>query len=408
MTRRYVLHLDLDAFFVACEQAVNPELRGKPVIVGGKRGRRGVVASASYEARRFGVRSGMPTHQALRLCPQCIVMPHHFALYEAVSRRFFGLLRQWAPRVEPVSIDEAYLDLTGVADTEAAILAFARDLLERVRQHLHLGVSGGLAQYPLVAKMATEHAKPNGFLFVPPEETQAFLARHPLEAVPGIGPKTLKILQRMGLKTVQDLQETPVAVLRQAFPEGQVLALQALARGRRVPRYGGRERRISREVTLEKDLPLDETLKALLLGLADDVAMALAAEGFWALGVGVRVRYPDFRTVSRQRRLPEATRDPRRLFHQALDLLPPLLEGRRARLVGVFTFHLVRQPPLSLFPEAPSRDTDLARVLQHLRETHGAQAVRFARELLEPLEPHPRFGTAFGPHPPGSAPFRKP
>ncbi len=164
----FYLHLDIDAFFVACEVAVNPELRGKPVIVGGKRGVRGVVASASYEARKFGVRSGMPTQQALRLCPQCIVVPHHFALYEAVSHRFFSLLRRLAPRVEPLSIDEAYLDLTGVADSPEEVVAFARELLETVRRHLKMGVSGGLATRRLVAKMATEHAKPNGFLWVPP------------------------------------------------------------------------------------------------------------------------------------------------------------------------------------------------------------------------------------------------
>ena len=393
---RFVLHVDIDAFFVACEVAVNPELRGKPVIVGGKRGVRGVVASASYEARRFGVRSGMPTQQALRLCPQCIVVPHHFGLYEAMSRRFFAILQSLAPRVEPLSIDEAYLDLTGVAPDFAATAAFARNLLQETRRRLRLGVSGGLAVRRIVAKMATEEAKPNGFKAVPPEETLAFLARHPLEAVPGIGPKTLKILKRLGMHTVRDLQQTPLEQLRRVLPEGPAFALYALARGQEVPRYTGRSHRVSREVTLEEDLAWGDRLEALFLGLADDVAMALVAENLWALGVQVRVRYPNFKTVGRQRRLTEATRDPRELFRIGRDLILPLVQGQRVRLIGIGAFHLVRHPPLSLFGARPSQNADaLARVLKQIRETYGPQAVRFARELLDPSEPRIHFGRSF-------------
>ncbi len=390
-TQTFYLHLDIDAFFVACEEAVNPHLRGKPVIVGGKRGRRGVVASASYEARKYGVRSGMPTQQALRLCPHCVVIPHHFALYQTMSQRFFAILTHLAPKVEPLSIDEAYLDLTGVADTEQGIVAFARHVLQETRRQLRLSVSGGLAIRRIVAKMATEHAKPQGFYVVPPSQTQAFLGRHRLEEVPGIGPKTLARLHQLGLFTVRDLQETPLRVLRERFPDGLAYALHALAYGQEVPRYIGRERRISREVTLEEDLPWSEPLWALLLNLADDVAMALVTENLWALGVGVRVRYPNFRTVSRQRKLTEATRDPRVLYRLAHQLLKPLVQGRRVRLIGIFTFHPVQHPPLSLFPSAsstgPKDGQDLAQVLQRIRRTHGPHALRFARQLLEPSPP---------------------
>ncbi len=210
--------------------------------------------------------------------------------------------------------------------------------------------------------------------------------------MPGIGPKTLKILEQMGLKTVQDLQKTPLEALRRFLPDGPAYALHALAFGRQVPRYTSRSHRISREVTLEEDREWNEELQALFLGLADDVAMALVSENQWAMGVGVRVRYPDFKTVSRQQRLPEATRDPRVLFQVGQQLIRPLVRGHRVRLVGIAALFLVRHPPLSLFGPEPQ---DLARVLQQVRETYGPQAVRFARELLEPIEPRIRFGRAF-------------
>lgn len=353
-----ILHLDLDAFFASVEQRDKPSLRGKPVIVGGL-GQRGVVSTASYEARPFGVHSAMPMHEARRLCPNAAFLAGRFGAYRAASRIVMGLLRELSPLVEPLSLDEAFVDLAAVErplDADA-LLALAA----RLRAHVTdatggLTASVGLGSSKFIAKVASELAKPDGVRLVAPGEEVATISGLPARAIPGVGPATMERLARLGVRTIADVQALSerelVRELGKASGEG--LARLAFARDDR-PVVAERETKsISVEDTFEHDIRDRAELARLIERDADLLAARLARARLFAKTVTVKVRYPDFTTLSRSQTLHGATDRSDVIARIARELVfgLDLTEGVRLLGVGVASFVDVAQEELFDLPSA--------------------------------------------------------
>jgi DNA polymerase-4 len=317
---RAIIHLDLDAFFAAVEVLENPDLAGKPVLVGGRPGERGVVAAASYPARAFGVRSAMPTSRALRLCPQAIVLPPRHTLYRDYSRRVMEILHQASPLVEQMSIDEAYVDLTSQVTAWEESVQIARRLQRRVREQAGLSASLGVATNQLVAKVASDRDKPGGLTVVQPGEEEAFLAPLPVRVLWGVGPVTERKLATMGptpgvgVTTVGELARVPGEELRARFGRhGVAMARQARGMDER-PVVAEHERKsVSQERTFARDLRDAQALRKQLWGLSQGVAQRLRQAGLVAGTVAVKLRYADFTTLTRQMRLAVPTDDEREI-----------------------------------------------------------------------------------------------
>src|ERR1700687_891062 len=297
------MHVDLDAFYASVEQLRRPELRGRPVIVGGAgvEGERGVVAAASYEARPFGVRSAMPLGRARRLCPNAVFVPCDFPAYREASKSVFALLDRYSPVIEPIALDEAYLDLTG----EEALLGppdtVAHRLRDEVRPRCARNLSFGGASCNLVAKVASALRKPRGLVVVAPGGEAAFLAPLPLAKLPGCGPATAVLLERVGVRTIGDLAALPDPLLGELFGHyGRLLGAHARGIDPSPVMPPGDPKSISREVTFDRDLRDTGKVRATALGLLQDVAHSLRAHGLSARTVVLKIRYQPFDTLSRQ------------------------------------------------------------------------------------------------------------
>ncbi|MGD8623694.1 MAG: DNA polymerase IV [Anaerolineae bacterium] len=347
---RAILHLDLDAFYTAVEVLETPELAGKPVVVGGRPEGRGVVASASYAARAYGVRSAMPTYRALALCPALVIVPPRHDLYRNYSRRVMAILHEASPLVEQISIDEAYLDLSGqVADWEAAVDA-ARRLQNRVRDEVGLSASLGVAANKLVAKVASDQDKPGGLTVVRPGEEAAFLAPLPVRVLWGVGPVTAGKLAEMGIERVGDLARLEEGLLQARFGQ-QGLEMARRARGiddRRV--VTERETKsVSHERTFSHDVRDPAELKRQLWKMSQGVARRLEKGGLAAGTVAIKLRYADFETLTRQMTLDVPTTEEETIYRAALVLLERTWQPRRAvRLLGVGGHNL--SPPAGQIP----------------------------------------------------------
>lgn len=332
-----ILHVDMDAFFVSVELLDRPELKGEPVIVGGN-GTRGVVSSASYEARRFGVRSAMPVAQALRLCPNAIVIPGQMRKYREASAQVMRVFSSITPLVEPLSIDEAFLDVSGARalfGTPAEIAALIR---RRVHDETGLTCSVGGGSTKFIAKLASGACKPNGMLIIPEAQTLEFLHGMPVSALWGVGEATHAKLRSRGISTVADLAHTPVESLVRLLGKASGTRLHELA-------WGIDERQVQTE-RLEKSISHEQTFSADLAGLdelevevraqADAVAARLRRAGLVAQTVGLKLRWPDFTTLTRSRTLPEATDVGYRIYQEVRALLEEVNpSGRPVRLIGV-------------------------------------------------------------------------
>ncbi|HET9014233.1 MAG TPA: DNA polymerase IV [Thermomicrobiaceae bacterium] len=379
--QRVVVHADLDAFFAAAEILRHPELRGRPVIVGGQPGGRGVVASASYEARAHGVRSAMPAAQALRLCPGAVFLPGDGAYYRALSHRFRAILEEFSPLVEMVSVDEAYLDLSGAERALGAPPQAARAIKRRVRDELGLVVSLGVAANRLVAKIASDLDKPDGLRVVEPGTEAAVLAPLAVERLPGIGPKAAERLHAMGVTTLGGLSRLPVAVLAPLFGRraAEVVERARGVDGRPVVADGEPAKSLGHERTLDQDLVDPAEIARLVERLAARTGRDLRREGQQGRVVAVKLRYADFTTVGRQRRLAQPTDDQREIARVAAALVEELLARHRApvRLLGVRVAALGPAAiQLSLFGDDRLRRRELNRALDHLAERYGADLVR--------------------------------
>jgi DNA polymerase IV len=332
-----MLHVDMDAFFASVEQLKRPELRGKPVIVGGD-GQRGVVAAASYEARRYGVYSAMPMSLALRRAPHAIVVPGDYASYSDYSRRVMTILQEVTPLVEPLSIDEAFLDVAGARRLHGSPAEIGWLIRRRVREETGLPCSVGAAATKFVAKVASGRAKPDGLLVVPKADTLAFLHPLPIGALWGVGRVTEERLVRLGLRSVGDVAAVPVDALERAVGPALALRLHRLANGvdPRSVETERAERSIGHETTFSYDLTEPAAIRRELLRLSDAVAVRLRRAGMLGRTVVLKLRYGDFRTVTRSHTLGEPTDVGRRIYEEvALAFAAMHVPGDRIRLLGV-------------------------------------------------------------------------
>ncbi len=331
-----MLHVDMDAFFASVEIKRRPELRGRPVVVGG--GQRGVVAAASYEARKYGVHSAMSMSQALRRCPGAVVLPPDRAAYSAASAEVMAILRDVTPLVEPLSLDEAFLDVAGAVRLLGRPGVIAATIRARIAEQLGLTCSVGVASTKFVAKLASARCKPDGMLVVPAARVLEFLHPLPVTALWGVGERTAESLHRLGIRSVGDLAGTPLDTLRRAVGSASADHLAALAAGidPRAVEPDEVEKSISADRTLDTDVTDEPDVRRELLRLSEEVGGRLRARHFVARTVGIKIRFADFRTVTRVRTLPRWTDATGDIFDTAVDLYRGLdLDRPRIRLVGV-------------------------------------------------------------------------
>ena len=388
---RTILHLDLDAFFCAVEETQNPDLRGKAFAVGGKPDERGVVASCSYAARRDGVRSAMPMGRALRLCPGLIIIPGRHRLYREVSRQVMERLHDLTALVEQISIDEAFLDISDVREDPERL---ARGLQARIRDELHLPCSIGIASNKLVAKIATEVGKalrlremrsaqgginpPNAVTVVPYEEEEAFLSPLPADMLWGVGPKTSKRLSELGVHTIGDIAKWPESELIRLFGEnGRDLSRHASGIDNR-PIVTERETKsISQEVTFSVDVVSDKVLEKTVREQSAEVARQLRKENLAGRTIKLKIRWPDFTTLTRQTTLGHRTDQEEEIAKTALELMKNVRKSNQAvRLIGVGVSGLgqpVRQ--LGLWDMDSERSRKLQEAVDTLQEKYGRDVV---------------------------------
>jgi DNA polymerase IV len=329
---RAVLHLDMDAFFVNVHILVHPEDAGAPLAVGGRPESRGVIASASYEARKFGVRSAMPSARALRLCPQLKIVGHTWPRIKECSRQVMGILAEYGP-LERMSVDEAYVDLSEQPNPEE----LARTIRDQVKDETGLPASVGLASSKLVAKVASDHDKPEGCTIVRPGQEAAFLAPQPVRVISGIGPRTAEKMAELKIHTCGQLAEADGLLLRSSFGD-YANSLQRRARGvdnRPVVEEHGLPKSISQENTFSRDIDDPERLKAELRTMAASVAGSLQRRNLVAHTVRVKFRWADFTTFTRQRSLEVGFDDEELIYRTAVAIWQDNWQGQKMRLIGV-------------------------------------------------------------------------
>ena len=334
---RHIIHADLDAFYTSVEQLDQPELRGMPVVVGGSPESRGVVASASYEARRFGIRSAMPMATALRLCPNAIRRPANFPRYREVSRRIMDIFHEFTNQVEPVSLDEAYLDVTEAVSPERGADDIARRLKERVKVEVGLTISVGVATGKSVAKIASEIDKPDGFRVVSPGSEPEFLRLLDVGHLWGIGPKRVELLKAEGIHTIGEMASQSEEWFVRIFGK-MGLRMRSLAVGKddREVEVGRETKSISSETTLARDTGDKEVLRDLVVRLSQDVALGLKRKSLQGRTVKLKLRLSDFTTFTRQRTVAEPVDSPEEIARTANSLLEvEMVVGKLFRLVGV-------------------------------------------------------------------------
>jgi DNA polymerase-4 len=392
-----ILHVDLDAFYAGVEVLKDPSLRGTPVVVGGTASR-GVVSSASYEARRFGVRSAMPTVRARRLCPDAVFLPPDFEAYRLHSNRFREILLSHTPLVEPISLDEAFLDVAGATRLFGDPVQIAAKIRADVEREVGVTCSAGVAATKFVAKLASDHRKPDGLLHVPVEQTQAFLEPLPVGRLWGVGDKTADLLARLAIRTVGDLAQTPPAVLERLLGESSARHLAALAHGiddRDVIPYEA-PKSVGHEETFERDLDDTDEILRELLDLSGRVAARLREDGYRARTVTMKVRLANFTTLTRARTLADATDVGADLYHVVGALYRALPgAGRRVRLLGVQASGLQQAGAEQLAFVRGERWSDVERTLDRIEDRFGKGAAMQAtlldrrHERVQPPEPKP-------------------
>jgi DNA polymerase-4 len=331
-----VLHVDMDAFFASVEVRRRPELKGRPVVVGGV-GPRGVVSSASYEARKYGVRSAMPGMRARALCPHALFLPPDFAAYSAASDAVMRIFHDVTPLVEPLSLDEAFLDVAGAQRLLGRPAVIAQAIRARIAEEQALACSVGVAPSKFVAKLGSTRAKPDGMIVVPAGQVLDFLHPLPVDALWGVGERAAETLRRLGLNTVGEIAQAPWGMLRGALGEASATHLHELAWGRDPRRVSPEreEKSIGAEMTFDVDVADPELIRRSLLGLSEKVGARLRAGGHVGRTIAIKVRLADFRTVNRSRTVPTSTDVAREIFEMSWGLFEALGAREHIRLVGV-------------------------------------------------------------------------
>ncbi len=379
---RCILHVDMDAFYASIEQRDDPELRGRPVAVGGT-GQRGVVAAASYEARRYGVRSAMPVGEALRRCPELVRVPPRMALYRQVSVQIFEIFSRYTPEIEGLSLDEAFLDVTASLALFGSPLMLAKRLKTDIHRETGLTASVGIAPNKLVAKIASDLEKPDGLCEVTRQRLHAVLDPLPVAVLPGLGPRSQPGLARLGIRTLGQLRSAAADRLRAVLGR-QTDALQRRAAGEddRPVVVHREEKSISSEETFDEDLPLGPALERQLARLADRTASRLRSKRLLAGTVVLKIRRADFTTSTRQQGLGVPSCETAVISATARALLKAWGAAQpavRVRLVGVGVTGLVAASQLGLFGESSSGQVDAA--TDSIRERFGTAALTRARTL---------------------------
>ena len=379
MKTRAVLHVDMDAFYASVEQRDNPETAGKPVIVGGIDGR-GVVAAASYEVRKFGVHSAMPMSTALRLCPHAICIRPRMARYKEVSARVFAIFHEVTPLVQGLSLDEAFLDVTGSIALLGDAVAIAQRIKSRIRQTTALTASVGVAPNKLVAKIASDLAKPDGLTVVMPDKVHEVLDPLSVRRLPGLGRKTGAKVEERGIRTFAQLRSAPDSVLWPLFGRyTQRMRDRAAGMDDRPVYPDLDEKSISAEETFERDLGDPGALRAQLSQLADRACERLRKKHLVARCIGVKIRRADFTTFTRRRVVAPPTHDGRTIAKVANELLARWLTenaGEKLRLLGVVLSDLSAASQLGLFEDSPPHTSRLDAALDEARARFGSRALR--------------------------------
>ena len=383
-----IIHGDLDAFYATVEQRDNPVLRGKPVIVGGDPDSRGVVATCSYEARRYGVKSAMPLAQALRLCPDGVFLPVNMKLYRQASRQVMAIMASYSPLFEPLSIDEAFLDVSGCEALFGSADKIAREIKQRVYQENGLTISMGVSYNKFLAKLATELGKPDGFYVIDRENMFDLLTTLPVSYIWGVGSKTMRILEKLDIRTIGDLRDTPHHILEKKLGSSAALFLN-LAQGiddRKVEPDRARKS-MGKEITFDQDVNDPEYLGTVMLDFAGQLARHLRRLNLQARTVTVKVKYQNFQTITRTKALPEPT-NAELVFNQAAqELLSRLnLTNVQVRLVGLSLGNLCPKDAFEqgLLFDQPGRleNQQLEQALDQIRDRFGEKIITRA-SLLE-------------------------
>lgn len=383
--RRWIGHADLDAFYASVEQRDSPEYRGRPVVVGALPGNRGVVAAANYRARAFGIHSAMPIAEAYRRCPDAVYLRPDMAKYVRVSRQIFQILETITPVIEPVSVDEAYLDLTGLEKLIGPPEIIGSEIKRRILAETGLTVSVGIGPNRLIAKLGSEHRKPDGLTVVFPEEVLQFLAPMPVANLRGLGRQTQKIFARLGIETVAQLRACPLQYLEQQLGRKAAASFhnQALGIASDEVEPGRGRKSISKETTFEADLHEHDILHDTLRTLAAEVAARVRREQLLGAVVTLKIRFTGFETHTRQRRLASPTHDERVILREAWALFnKSKLPRKPVRLIGVgiSDWQQIEAEPV----QADLFDRPLARTLDdRLLETIDRAEVRFGKGILQ-------------------------
>jgi DNA polymerase-4 len=390
MRERWILHVDMDAFYASVEQRDRPELRGQPVIVGGS-GNRGVVAAASYEVRKFGVHSAMPTREALRRCPEAICVTPRIGHYSDVSRQIFAVFHEFTPLVQGLSLDEAFLDVSASLNALGSAEQIGAEIKRRIRERTELTASVGVAPNKLVAKIASDLRKPDGLVVVRPEDVRATLDPLSIRKLFGLGPKTAPRVEALGIHTLGELRQAPAARLRPIFGRYTERVQQRAAGIDDRPVFPDLdEKQISAEETFDTDIADRDRLFAEIHRLADKACSRLRDRRLAGGCVTVKIRRADFTTCTRQRAFEPRTQETRVIARIAVELLDAWLrtQPRAAlRLLGVGVSDLAEEVQADLFSAPQSmRNRSLDAAVDAIRERFGSVAVRNA-SALDPPDP---------------------
>lgn len=394
MANPHILHVDMNAFFAACHQAQEPALKGKPVLVSGDpSSRHGIVLTASYEARRFGVKTAMPTAQALRLCPQALIVAPNFRLYSFYSKQIMAILNSFTPLVEQYSIDEAWLDVSGCENLFGPADNIAREIKQKIKHQLDLSCSIGIAPSKILAKMASDLEKPDGLVIITADNIASRIWPLAVDKLFGVGPQTTAALNSLGVFTIGDLAGFPLAVLKQRFGAyGPYLA--QLAQGQDhslVDPNPDTAKSIGNSITLPQDAETAAEIETILLALAEEVGTRLRRRNLKGSTITVSVKTPDFRLITRSRTYPEATNLTETIYRRAGEIYRQHLQGRRVRLVGVTVSNITAAgagTQLSLFSASEDdKRARLAQTVDQVRARFGDRSLVRARLLHGPQLP---------------------
>ncbi len=385
-----IMHCDLDAFFAAVEQRDNPDLVGRPVIVGGQPDSRGVVATCSYEARQYGIKSAMPLAQARRLCPEAVFLPVAMSRYQEASKQVFQIFSTYTPSIEPLSIDEAFLDLTGCIGIFGSMETIARQIKIRVKSEVGLNISVGISYNKFLAKLATELGKPDGLKMITHADTSAVLHPLPVSYLWGVGEKSRQQLNKLGITTIGQLAEmSPERLERQMGQHARIYWELAHGIDKRLLELDRKRKSMGREITFEHDIADKTELETVLLDLAGQVSRLLRRQHLTARTFTLKLRYQNFKTLTRRVTWSGQSNSEVAIYHAAYNLFYKVFHpGDSIRLLGLYASNLEETPELiegDLFAAAQDkRSENLDHALDQIRDRFGEKAITKASLLKRP------------------------